>query len=113
MTKRILVVEDDSLLAMSLAFDLEDAGYTVVGPCASVAKALACIAAEPIDAAILDLNLGDETSEPIAAVLTTAKTPFIVVSGYDADAMVGAFQGATTLGKPYIPEDLIALLPQL
>lgn len=111
MPKQILVVEDDAFLAMSLVMDLEDAGYAVVGPYTGVAKALVGLAAHTVDFGILDLNLGAETSEVIATALTQKGIPFVVATGYTEDQLTGGFAGAKTLGKPYLTEDLIALLP--
>jgi DNA-binding response OmpR family regulator len=111
MSQQILVVEDDAFLAMTLVMDLEDAGYSVVGPFMTVAKALVGLAANTVDFGILDMNLGDETSEAVADALTKSDIPFVVASGYTEDRMTGAFKGAPTLSKPYLPEDLFALLP--
>lgn len=113
MSKKILVVEDDAFLAMTLAMDLEDAGYDVVGPFMTVAKALVGLAAHPVDLGILDMNLGDETSETVAAALTAKGIPFVVATGYNDAKLTGAFEGARILTKPYLTEDLIATLSVL
>ena len=78
---RVLVVEDEALLAMDLADTLDTAGFEVVGPVGDVDDALALIETDSIDFAILDINLGPRTSEAIAQRLKTSGTPFIALSG--------------------------------
>jgi DNA-binding response OmpR family regulator len=113
MSKQILAVEDDAFLAMALAMDIEAAGHAVIGPFGKVAQVLTALDTESVDFAVLDLNLGNETSEPIATALNVAGIPFVVVSGYGNTEMTGAFAGAQSLEKPYVPDALIALLPPL
>ena len=111
MSKRVLIVEDEALIAMSLAQDLEDLGYTIAGLCISVAQALDTLNKQSVDIAVLDMRLGKETSEPIAAHLLEAGTPFIVTTGYSDDRMTGPFEGAQRVSKPYNVQDLIDLFP--
>src|SRR6185295_3946750 len=110
MTKRVLVVEDDALLGLDLTEQLTDAGLEVVGPAVSVAKALKLIGQTGCDAAVLDVNLGRETAEPVALELRARGTPFVVLSGYSSDQHPLGFHGAPMLSKPARPEELIALL---
>lgn len=113
MSIRVLVVEDEPLLAFDLAQHLTMAGYEVVGPAASVARALELIAGEGCDLAVLDINLGQETAEPIAAELKNRGAPFVTVTGYSVDQHPPAFQGVPSLTKPITPEDLLALIRRL
>ena len=86
MNKRVLVVEDDAMIALDIARELTDAGLEVVGPAISVAKALRLIGDYGCDAAVLDVNLGNnETSEPVARELRARSTPFVVLSGYSSE----------------------------
>lgn len=110
MPKRILIVEDDALIAMALAQDVEDAGFHVAGPCMNVVQALHTLEMHSIDAAILDVNLGDETSEQIAIALKSAQIPFVVATGYGDDALPGALIGAPKLDKPLQLDRVIAFL---
>lgn len=113
MSIRILVVEDEPLLAFDIAQHLTTAGYEVVGPASTVARALELIASQGCDIAVLDINLGHETAEPIAAVLTGRGAPFFTVTGYSRDQHPPAFQGVPSLTKPITPEDLLALVRRL
>jgi CheY-like chemotaxis protein len=98
--KNILVVEDESLVALAIADVLRNAGLNVVGPPASVAEAIQCIESAGCDAAVLDINLGSETAEPIARALRGRGTPFVTVSGYSRDRQPLAFGAARHLSKP-------------
>jgi DNA-binding response OmpR family regulator len=109
MTARVLVVEDEFFIALDIGQQLAEAGFEVVGPAPSVAKALRLVAEPGCDAAILDINLGGETSEPVAQKLRESDTPFIVLSGYSTDSLPW-FGGATVLSKPLRMDDLVAAL---
>jgi DNA-binding response OmpR family regulator len=114
MNARVLIVEDDALLALDLAHQLEFNGFTVVGTPASVAAALAILdQPNTCDGAVLDVNLGKETSEPIAHRLLAEGTPFLVISGYAATQHPKVFQGAPALTKPVRTERLLAELRKL
>jgi DNA-binding response OmpR family regulator len=108
MGSRVLIVEDEFFIALDIGQQLADAGFEVVGPAPSVAKALK-LAAEPgCDVAILDVNLGSETSEPVAQKLRESDKPFVVLSGYsDSQPWFG---GAPVLSKPLRMQDLVAAL---
>ncbi len=106
--RRILVVEDEPLIAMDFSQTLSEAGYVVIGPANSVARALALLAQFGCDAAMLDVNLGAETSEAIARELIRLGKPFVATSGYSREQMPGIMQTAPLLGKPVSSEMLIA-----
>ena len=111
MNKRVLVVEDDAMIALDIARELTDAGLEVVGPAISVAKALRLIGDYGCDAAVLDVNLGNnETSEPVARELRARSTPFVVLSGYSSEQHPPGLHGAPVLSKPARPGTLVAAL---
>ena len=98
---RILVVEDEPLLAMLLEESLEDLGHEMVGVAATVAQAEAILDHHPIDAAFLDFSLADDaTSIPVAKRLRREGKPFYYVTGYDSIAPDGAAPEAPMLAKP-------------
>ncbi len=107
-SRRILVVEDDALIAMVMGLTLSEAGYEVIGPAHSVAEALALLAQFGCDAAVLDVNLGRETSEPIARELMKLGTPFATLSGYSREQLPKMMQTAPQLRKPVSANALIA-----
>jgi len=110
MNARVLVVEDDALLALDIARQLADAGLEVVGPATSVLKALGLIGKVGCDVAVLDVNLGKETAEPVAHELRARGTPFVVLSGYSSEQHPPGFHGAPVLAKPARPDALITML---
>jgi DNA-binding response OmpR family regulator len=108
---RILIVEDDALLALDLKGHMERAGFSVVGPAASASKALALLAEAGCDAAILDVHLGrGQTSEPVAQELRSRGTPFVTVTAYSHEHRPEAYFGFPVLSKPARPLDVIAEL---
>ncbi|HZV21496.1 MAG TPA: response regulator, partial [Hyphomicrobiales bacterium] len=83
MVDRVLIVEDDALLAFDLKGHLERAGFAVIGPATSASKALALIAEQGCDAAVLDVHLGrGASSEAVAQELRSAGVPFVTVTAY-------------------------------
>lgn len=105
---RVLVVEDEWLIASELERILGERGCVVVGPAARVAEALQMVAGESFDAALLDANLAGEIATPVAAALAARGTPFAVVTGYDRDQLPeGPLREVPRVRKPFTP-DLIA-----
>jgi DNA-binding response OmpR family regulator len=105
----VLLVEDEMCLALMVQDLLEDAGYRVV-KASRVAGALALAEAEPIDAAILDVNLAGADVFPVADALRRRGVPFLFASGYGERGLPGAFAGSRVLQKPYDPMRLEAML---
>ncbi len=100
--QRILVVEDEYVIAMDLALELEDLGFDVVGPAASVTEALALVdrCGDGLDGAILDVNLRNERVYPVADALAARGVRFVFASGYDARLMPAAYADVPRCGKP-------------
>ena len=98
---RILVVEDEFMLADELHMVLEAAGALVLGPVGSVEEALRCIAmASTIDGAILDVNLDGELVFPVADHLAARGVPFLFTTGYDRSIFPARFAEAPHCEKP-------------
>ena len=97
---RVLVVEDERLIALDVQDILEGFGCAVLGPVATAAEALDLIAAEPPDCAVLDVNLLGGTSEPVAAALQARGRPFLVITAYQRSHLTGALSDAPWLIKP-------------
>ena len=105
---RILIVEDNLLLAEVTKLLLEDSGCEVVGPAGWLQRGLELAEHEPLDGAILDINLHSEMSFRIAGVLRSRGVPFIFVTGYEDRSIVPlAFRSAPRLDKPVADEHLI------
>ena len=104
--RRVLVVEDELLVAALLQDMLTDLGCAVVGPAARVAEALALIDGEAIDAAVLDVNLNRELSYPVADALVARHIPFLFSTGYGVDRIPGEYASHRILQKPYHGSEL-------
>lgn len=105
--RKILVVEDEWMIAEHLSMLLEDLGCEVVGPVANVADALAKAEVEHIDCALLDCNLNSSSSAPIADVLIAKNVPFIMVTGYGGlELPTEAMNSAPRLTKPFTETEL-------
>jgi len=98
---RVLVVEDEFLVAALLEDTLRGLGCDVVGPAQTVEEALALIGAEPIDVAVLDVNIGGEKVFPVADALAAQKTPFIFATAYGAAGVAERHDKRAVLDKPY------------
>jgi CheY-like chemotaxis protein len=111
--KRVLVVEDEMLVAMSLEDALIDLGLEVVGIAMHLKEALLLASRERLDVAVLDINLNGERSYPVAKTLQARGIPFIFASGYGHTDRGAAFPGTLTLAKPYHPDELAHALTQI
>ena len=99
-SKRVLIVDDEPMIAVDLELLVLDAGYEIAGVTGRIAKALLFVESEIIDVAILDANLGGASSAPIADALSARGVPFLVLSGYEVDHLPRALRGAHCLRKP-------------
>jgi CheY-like chemotaxis protein len=110
--QHILIVEDQVLLGMMLQDVLEDLGYQA-SMVSRVDEALAFVETNAPTAAILDINLGDEDSYPVARVLREKAIPFMFTSGYSGGALPKEFEGHRTVQKPYSPPMIGGQLSEL
>ena len=105
--RRLLVVEDEFMVAEHISMLLEDFGCNVVGPVGSIEEALEAVAEGGLDGALLDANLNGNSSAPIAAALQTASVPFVVVTGYGSRKLEDdLLDGAPRLIKPFSTANL-------
>lgn len=115
MIARILIVEDEWMIADEIASVIEQAGYNMAGPVPSIAAALDLVRDETITAALLDLKLGDEDSYPIAERLRAEGIPFAFLTGYNEAEVRPDFQTVACLTKPVMRtaiQDAVAKLLQ-
>ncbi len=107
---RILVVEDEFLIALDIAAALEQAGLAVVGPAGTVGDALHAIAAEDVHGALLDAHLAGEPVGRVADALKARNIPFAFVSGYGREQLPAAHRNAALVKKPFTDRDLLAAI---
>ncbi|WP_314957692.1 response regulator [Bradyrhizobium cosmicum] len=113
--RRILVVEDDYLLAQILSDFLEDAEVNVIGPVGSVDEALAMVetAPESFDGAILDVNLHGSKSYPVADALAARSIPFLFATGYSRNALDERYRDHPRCEKPFDQVTLLSMFGRL
>jgi CheY-like chemotaxis protein len=111
---RILVVEDNFLLAETLRELLSDCGCETVGPAPRVAAALKlCNGGGTLDGAFLDINLGSETCFAVADLLAQRGVPFMFLSGYgDLAAVPPRHRGVPRLAKPFDLAEIVRVAGQ-
>jgi DNA-binding response OmpR family regulator len=110
---RVLVVDDDAIVGMLVEDILLDDGCRVCGPHVTFAGAMKAAETEPLDAAILDVNLGGVHSYPIGEVLMARGVPFLLMSGYGDDAAPPGHPDWPTCSKPFTAEKLMTALRAL
>ena len=98
---RVLVVDDEALIAMMLSDLLKEYGHETVGPAHSEGQALDLVASSDIDAAILDVTLGDHDCFAVAQALGERGIPYAFATGHVTHEMPDAFRDARTVSKPF------------
>jgi CheY-like chemotaxis protein len=109
--RRVLLVEDNTVIALDTEESLYGLGVARVDVAGSSVAALALIEADPPECALLDFNLGDETSEPVAQALVARGIPFAFATGYRDLVAAGPVRAAVAIiHKPYTRDELAAAL---
>lgn len=107
---RVLLVEDEMLVAMLVEDTLAEHECVVVGPAATVTEALRLAQTAEIDAAIMDVNVGGEKAYPVADALDARGIPFLLVSGYGQSAVPHDRPGWRVCPKPFRGDDMMRML---
>ena len=110
---RILLLEDEVLIAMSLEAMIEDCGGVVVGTAGSCGAALQMLTTLPIDAAILDFILRDEDCGDVADALDAKGIPWAVCTGTDVHVLPARFESVPALAKPFRQSEVQHMLDEL
>ena len=103
---RVLVVEDEAAISLLLEDMLLDFGCEVVGPAARLATALQLAKDEPLDVAILDVNVAGEAIYPVVAELAERNIPFVFSTGYGSAGIKDTYRDRPVLQKPFAQHDL-------
>ncbi len=104
--RKVLVVEDEMLVAIDYCQHLTEAGAEIVGPFTSVSQAQKSVDTADVDFAVLDYALADQTSDPLQAALERRHIPFVVVTGYPR-VLVRRSDDQQVMTKPVSPETLL------
>jgi CheY-like chemotaxis protein len=112
---RLLVIEDESLIAMELSDLLEDLGHLVIGVAGTLNRSLEIVdgLSEALDGAILDANLGGTSAVPVAQALRARNVPFVIASGYELEELQRLGFDAPRVGKPYRRDEIRSALAAL
>jgi CheY-like chemotaxis protein len=103
---RVMIVEDEALVAMALREALDELGFSVIGPFNRISEAMIALRNNRIDAAVLDVNLGGELIYPLADVLVADRVPFVFITGYGAEEIEPRYAHVPVLQKPIEAEAL-------
>lgn len=107
---RVMVVEDEYLLADELSKTLQASGAELVGPCPDLEAGLTAIEEKEVDVAILDIRLAGEDCFPIADELTQRDIPFVFLSGHERDVLPARYKQARHYLKPMPPSEIPSLI---
>jgi CheY-like chemotaxis protein len=110
---KVLVVEDEFLVASLIQAVLEDAGCTVAGPIPRLAEAIRAAGTDDLDAAVLDVNLGGQRVFPVAEELSRRRIPFVIVTGYATTSLPESLDGHPTIRKPFRNAQLLNAISNL
>ena len=110
---RVLLIEDETLVAMMLEEILQELGCEVVGPIGRIDAARAAIEGDGFDCALLDINLRGQPVYPVADLLAERAVPFGFVTGYGGAGVPAKFDARPVLQKPFNSQELAAVLARL
>lgn len=110
---RVLVVEDEALVALLLENMLIELGHSVIGPVARLSKALEMAQREELDIAILDVNIQGQETYAVAEALVARKIPFVFATGYDPERLRERYRDSPVLQKPYMQTDLQKMIDEV
>ena len=110
---RVLVVEDEYLVAILIEEILESAGCVVMGPIPRLPEALDAAHHDNCDAAVLDVNLAGQRIDPVADALSERDVPFMFVTGYGASALPKEYAERPHIGKPFRMAELLGILSSI
>lgn len=108
---RVLVVEDEYMVAEHISLMLEDLGCVVAGPVGTIEEALGAVSDGDLDGVLLDANLSGDSSAPIAVALEVASVPYVVATGYGGLTLTDdTLDRAPRINKPFTETELKATL---
>jgi len=111
--QRILVVEDEFLVAIHIGSILEDDGLQVVGPVGSLSEAVKLASSEDLDGALLDINIVGGRVDDVAEILAERHVPFMFLTAYGRDHLPKNFSDATLVAKPFSDRNLLEHVRQI
>lgn len=113
MASKVLIVEDEVIVGLDLAMQLEDEGFECLGPARTAEEALTLIEKTAPDFTVLDVNLGGTTSAAVAERLEALRRPFVYVSGYAEEGVLEKMPRAPLIQKPLRFDRLRSLISEM
>ena len=110
--RRVLLVEDEFMVALLIEGELAGLGCEIIGPVGRLDKALEIAQREAVDVAILDVNINGDEVYPVAEALAARGIPFVFVSGYGRQGLRAPYRDRPTLQKPFRVDDLVGVLEE-
>lgn len=110
---RVLVAEDEMLIALDIESELSKSGFEVIGPAATLEETMRLARSEHLDAAVLDMNLRDQSAHAALVILQCKGVPFLVVSGYANPSLPPDLTPYRRLNKPFDPRQIAGLIFQM
>jgi DNA-binding response OmpR family regulator len=107
---KILILEDELLLAMALKATLGHAGYDIVGPMPDIPGGCEAARTAPLDIALLDVNLNGDKVFPVADILAARGVPFVFLTGYNTETLPARHRHRPMIVKPCRPEVMVRML---
>src|SRR5262245_6304930 len=111
--RRVLILEDEAMIAGLIQSILSAGGWSVVGPVATLERALETIDRGRLDAALLDVRVNGHDVYPVADVLMGRGIPFIFVSGFGRKQIPPGYRDCAYIAKPFTPHTILALLEEV
>jgi CheY-like chemotaxis protein len=111
--RRVLIVEDEAMIAGLIESILRKGGWSVVGPVATLERALETIERERLDAALLDVRINGRDVYAVADVLMRRRIPFVFVSGFTRKQVPPGYRDCAYIAKPFTPDAILALLEEV
>jgi CheY-like chemotaxis protein len=111
--RRILIVEDEQIVALDLELTLRTWGGTVVGPATTVSRAVEMARSQSIDGAMVDLNLSGAAAFPAIDILLQRGVPVILATSYPRDSLPVPYRNLPILPKPYDPRRFSGLVQSI
>ena len=102
--RRVLIVEDEAMISALIEIILSDAGCSIVGPVATLERALEIIERESFDAALLDVHVNGHEIYAVADVLSARGIPFVLVSGFARKQLPSRYRHCPYVAKPFTPD---------
>jgi len=111
--RRVLIVEDEAMIAGLIESILSGAGWSVVGPVATLERAVETIERERLDAALLDVRINGHDAYAVADVLMRRGIPFVFISGFTRKQMPPGYRDCAHIAKPFTPQAILARLEEV